>query len=97
MTGKVVVTGGTGYIGSWVVKDLLNKGHHVKVTVRDIKKTSRYKFLENLAEASSGSLEVFQADLLDEGSYDDIVKDCEGVFHIASPFKGPLVLMKLSS
>ncbi|MEE2744251.1 MAG: aldehyde reductase [Bdellovibrionota bacterium] len=87
MTGKVLVTGGTGYIGSWVVKDLLNKGHHVKVTVRDIKKTSRYKFLENLAEASSGSLEVFQADLLDEGSYDDIVKDCEGVFHIASPFK----------
>jgi nucleoside-diphosphate-sugar epimerase len=84
---KVLVTGGTGYIGSWVVKDLLDKGHYVKMTVRNKSETSRYNFLEQLAEQSTGRLEVFQANLLDEGSYDDVAKGCEGVFHIASPFK----------
>ncbi len=35
MKHTILVTGGTGYIGSWVVKGLLEKGHTVRLTVRE--------------------------------------------------------------
>jgi nucleoside-diphosphate-sugar epimerase len=40
-----------------------------------------------LGEKSSGKLELVEADLLKEGSFDDAVKGCTYVFHTASPFQ----------
>ena len=31
----ILVTGGSGYIASWIVKQLLEGGRHVRTTVRD--------------------------------------------------------------
>ena len=81
-----LVTGGTGYIGSWVVKQLLETGHTVRITARDINKTSKYSHLTDIANASSGSLEIWEADLMEEGSFDDAAKGCDGIIHVASPF-----------
>ncbi|CAN0917306.1 Phenylacetaldehyde reductase [Linum grandiflorum] len=84
--GKVVcVTGASGYIASWLVKLLLQRGYTVKATVRDpndAKKTEHLLALEGAKER----LKLFKADLLDEGSFDNVVEGCEGVFHTASPF-----------
>jgi len=82
----VMVTGGTGYIGAWVVNYLLEEGHNVHVTVRDISKTDKYAHLVELAEKYTGVLTFFQADLLEKGSYENAMKGCEEVFHLASPF-----------
>jgi len=82
----IMVTGGTGYLGSWVVKDLLEKGYIVKVPVRDISKKSKYQFLEEIASSSSGKLEMFEADLLKDGSFDQAAKGCDAIIHMASPF-----------
>ncbi len=38
----VTVTGGTGYIASWIVHDLLQEGYDVRMTVRDKSKTDKY-------------------------------------------------------
>ncbi|KAF8028336.1 hypothetical protein BT93_E1066 [Corymbia citriodora subsp. variegata] len=82
---KVVsVTGGAGYIASWVVKLLLQRGYTVKATMRDPndpKKTEHLLALEGAKER----LQLFKADLLEEGSFDSVVVGCIGVFHIASP------------
>lgn len=83
---NVTVTGGTGYIASWIVKDLLEQGHDVRITVRDIKKTEKYQHLLDLEGKSKGRLTVFQADLLDDGSFDKAVKGADYVMHTASPF-----------
>lgn len=83
---KILVTGGTGYIGSWAVKMLLEKNYNVVMTVRDPNKKEKFQFLQDFADRSSGSLEIAKADLLDEGSFDAPMKGCEGVLHIASPF-----------
>ena len=37
-------------------------------------------------EGANERLHLFKANLLDKGSFDSVVKGCEGVFHIASPF-----------
>ena len=81
-----MVTGGTGYIGAWVVNYLLEGGNKVHVTVRDISNTLKYSHLVELAEKHRGILEFFEADLLKKGSYETAMKGCEEVYHLASPF-----------
>ncbi|KAK1388675.1 Cinnamoyl-CoA reductase [Heracleum sosnowskyi] len=85
--GRVCVTGAGGYLGSWVVKDLLHKGYTVHGTVRDPcdeKKNGHLKKLEN----SSENLHIFKADLLDYQGLYNAVKGCTGVFHVACPVPG---------
>uniref|UniRef100_I1PPL4 NAD-dependent epimerase/dehydratase domain-containing protein n=1 Tax=Oryza glaberrima TaxID=4538 RepID=I1PPL4_ORYGL len=78
------VTGGNGYIASALIKMLLQKGYAVNTTVRnpgdDMKKTSHLKDLEAL-----GPLEVFRADMDEEGSFDDAVAGCDYAFLVAAP------------
>uniref|UniRef100_M8C0I9 Leucoanthocyanidin reductase n=1 Tax=Aegilops tauschii TaxID=37682 RepID=M8C0I9_AEGTA len=77
------VTGGSGYIASALVKMLLEKGYAVKTTARnpdDAEKTAHLKAL-----AALGPLEVFRADLNEEGSFDDAVAGCDYAFLVAAP------------
>ncbi|XP_042980219.1 phenylacetaldehyde reductase-like isoform X2 [Carya illinoinensis] len=80
----VCVTGASGYIASWLVKLLLQRGYTVNASVRDPndpKKTEHLLMLDGAKER----LHLFKADLLEEGSFDSLFDGCEGVFHIASP------------
>ncbi|GLT84205.1 hypothetical protein SLE2022_024510 [Rubroshorea leprosula] len=83
--GKVVcVTGASGFIASWIVKLLLQRGCIVKATVRnpnDRKKTEHLLALDGAKQR----LCLLKAELLDEGCFDSILDGCEGVFHTASP------------
>lgn len=87
MKQTILVTGGTGYIGSWVVKGLLENGHTVRLTVRNISQKKKYEFLKVIAEESEGSIEIWEADLLKIGSFDEAAKGCDSIIHLASPFK----------
>ncbi|XBI87912.1 hypothetical protein VPH35_025928 [Triticum aestivum] len=74
---------GYGYVASALVKLLLEKGYAVKTTLRnpdDVVKNKHLKDLEAL-----GPLEVFRADLDEEGSFDDAVAGCGYVFFDAPP------------
>ncbi|KAF7833718.1 cinnamoyl-CoA reductase [Senna tora] len=84
--GKVVcVTGGSGYIASWLVKLLLHRGYTVKATVRDPSDPKKVEHLLKL-DGAKERLHLIKANLLEEGSFDSVVEGCEGVFHTASPF-----------
>jgi nucleoside-diphosphate-sugar epimerase len=85
-TKPVLVTGGTGYVASWIIKMLLAKGINVNTTVRDPSDVQKVQHLKTLAEASAGKLKLFKADLLDFGSFDEPMQGCELVMHTASPF-----------
>lgn len=82
----ILVTGGTGYIGSWVVKDLLEKGYTVRLTVRNKTKTAGFSHLTAIAEKASGKLEIWEADLLKKGSFHAAADGSDAIMHIASPF-----------
>ncbi|GLT38961.1 hypothetical protein SLA2020_131740 [Shorea laevis] len=83
--GKVVcVTGASGFIASWIVKLLLQRGYIVKATVRDPDDPKKTEHLLAL-DGAKQRLCLFKAELLDEGCFDSILDGCEGVFHTASP------------
>ncbi|KAF9596697.1 hypothetical protein IFM89_012896 [Coptis chinensis] len=85
MERKVVcVTGGSGFIGSWIVKLLIQGGYTVHATVQHLNDEKETKHLEALEGAESG-LRLFQMDLLDYDSLLAAIKGTIGVFHVASP------------
>ncbi|KAD7477146.1 hypothetical protein E3N88_00282 [Mikania micrantha] len=84
--GKTVcVTGASGYIASWIVKFLLERGYTVKASVRDPKDPKKTDHLLKL-DGAKERLHLFKANLLEDGSFDAAVDGCDGVFHTASPF-----------
>ena len=80
----VCVTGAGGFIASWLVKLLLEKGYAVHGTVRnpdDVTRNAHLRALEGAAER----LTLFRVDLLDKESLVAAFQGCEGVFHTACP------------
>ena len=53
MNKTILVTGGTGYIGSLVTKILLEKGYTVRLTVRDKTKKTKYQHLSRKVKLCS--------------------------------------------
>lgn len=86
MAKTIMVTGGTGYIGSWVTKYLLEKGYKVRLTARNKSNKSKFEHLLKIAEENEGVLDIWEADLLKEGSFDEAARACDAIMHIASPF-----------
>ena len=77
------VTGASGFIGTHLVKVLLERGYRVRATVRDAKdefKTAHLRTLDPAEEA----LTLHSADLLNDGAFDPIIAGCDVVFHVAS-------------
>jgi nucleoside-diphosphate-sugar epimerase len=85
MSQTVMVTGGSGYIGSWLVKDLLSQGHTVRVMVRNKNNTKKVQHLLDMA-TDKGKVELWEADLVKAGSFDEAAKGCDVIHHVASPF-----------
>jgi nucleoside-diphosphate-sugar epimerase len=82
----VLVTGASGYIGSWIVRYLLEAGYTVHGTVRNPQKPKGLEHLHKLSADHPDRLRLFKADLLEPGSFDDAMAGCELVMHTASPF-----------
>jgi nucleoside-diphosphate-sugar epimerase len=82
----VMVTGATGYVAGWLVKQLLENGITVHAAVRNPSNEKKLVHLNEIAAKSSGTIKYFKSDLLTEGSYAEAMKGCELVFHTASPF-----------
>ncbi|KAJ6837653.1 anthocyanidin reductase ((2S)-flavan-3-ol-forming) [Iris pallida] len=83
VTGTACVTGGNGFLAAILIKQLLEKGYAVNATVRNPEDKVRIGHLLDLR--SLGNLELFRAELTEEGSFDEAVSGCQYVFHVAAP------------
>lgn len=83
----VLVTGGSGFLGAYCIMQLLQKGYHVKTTLRSInRKNEVINMLKNGGVASFDHLEFVEADLVKDNNWSNAVKNCTYVLHVASPF-----------
>jgi nucleoside-diphosphate-sugar epimerase len=83
----VLVTGGSGFIGSHAILQLLAAGHEVRTTVRDLKREGDVRALLQTGGAEPGDrLQFFAADLEKDVGWAEAVAGCEYVLHVASPF-----------
>ena len=78
MSGRFLVTGGAGFIGSHVVPALLARGD--RVTVLDDFSTGRRANLERLA----GELEVIEGSVVDEATVERACRGVKGIVHLAA-------------
>jgi nucleoside-diphosphate-sugar epimerase len=83
--GKVCVTGSSGFIALHLVEQLLARGYTVVATMRS--SPAKAAPLRKLAEQHPDKLTIATGcDLLQDGSFDEAVEGCVGIFHTASPF-----------
>lgn len=82
----VMVTGATGFVAGWVVRELLDAGLTVHAPIRHSNDKEKTQYLRRLANKSPGKIKFFDADLLKQGSYGEAMAGCHIVFHTASPF-----------
>ncbi|KYQ93761.1 hypothetical protein DLAC_05151 [Tieghemostelium lacteum] len=82
----ICVTGASGYIGSWIVKLLLEKGYKVRACLRNHLDSNRTKFLKDL-DVEGGNLEFADGELVgNKTDYESIFQGCYAVLHVASPY-----------
>ena len=89
-TDLVLVTGASGYIAAHIIQQLLEQGYRVRGTVRNLNDDKKVSALKNIFKNPKFPLELVEANLLNENSWTNAVKDCTIVLHTASPFpSGP--------
>ena len=83
---SILVTGGTSFIGKHVIAQLIEKEYNVRTTVRDKSKSDQ--ILSDLKEhlKKDISIEFFEADLLKDDGWNDAIKGCDAIIHVAGPF-----------
>jgi len=82
----ILVTGGSGFVGSHVILQLLNAGHVVRTTVRSLRREEGVRAMVREAGAEAGDrLSFFVANLEQDEGWAAAVAGCDFVQHVASP------------
>ncbi|MDB5715797.1 MAG: aldehyde reductase [Sphingomonadales bacterium] len=89
MAGTVLVTGGSGYIAGFTIRQLIAEGWTVRTTVRSLAREAETR---RLLDVDNARLSFHGADLEHDAGWAEAVAGCTHVAHIASPF--PAVAVK---
>ncbi|REK18972.1 MAG: aldehyde reductase [Planctomycetota bacterium] len=83
----VLVTGGSGFVGSHCILQLLGADQQVRTTVRSAKREDDVRAMLREGGAEAGDrLSFVVADLESDDAWGEAVAGCDYVLHVASPF-----------
>lgn len=85
MAETVLVTGGSGFVAGWCIVRLLEAGHTVRATLRDLGKAEAVRQAVAAVVDPGQRLSFVKADLTLDDGWDDAVAGCDRVLHVASP------------
>lgn len=86
---RVLVTGGSGFVGVHCILALLNAGYRVRTTVRSLDRDHEVRaMLARGGAAPDADIEFRVADLMSDAGWGDAAAGCTYVLHVASPFPG---------
>ncbi len=89
MSGTAFVSGGSGYIAGFLIRQLIENGWTVHTSIRSL---SREAEVRGWLGVDDSKLKFFAADLNDDAGWTEAMAGCSHVAHVASPF--PLQLPK---
>lgn len=72
---RVLITGATGLLGGHLIKELQQRGEHIRALVLPV---------ENADKLTAQGVEVVRGDITDAGTLEPAVQDVELVFHLAA-------------
>ena len=82
MTDTVLVSGGSGYIAGFLIRQLVAQGWMVHTTVRSL---AREAAVRDVLALDNRRLRFFAADLNADAGWDEAMAGCSHVAHVASP------------
>jgi len=85
MSSKVLVTGGSGYLGTQLIAALLREEHDVRATVRSLDGEAAVRAAVRRAGVDDTSLDLVAADLISDDGWSAALEGAEEVHHVASP------------
>jgi len=85
---RVLVTGGTGFVGAHCLIQLLAAGHEARTTVRSLAREGELRAMLRQGGAGDAAdrVALFAADLTRDDGWAEAVAGCDFVLHVASPF-----------
>ena len=82
---KVLVTGASGFIAEHCIIELLKNGYSVKGSLRTMNREQEVRDAVK-TETDDAKLEFCKLDLLDDDGWEEAMRDCDYLMHVASPF-----------
>lgn len=83
--GTVVVTGGSGFIAGWCIKQLIEEGWSVRATVRSKRREPEVRGWLGTATDLKDALSFYEADLTADAGWAEVMQGADYVLHVASP------------
>ncbi|WP_343042824.1 NAD-dependent epimerase/dehydratase family protein [Sphingomonas lacunae] len=82
MAGKVFVSGGSGYIAGFLIRQLIAEGWEINTTIRNL---AREAEVRGWLGVDNSKLHFFAADLVSDSGWAQAMAGCSHVAHVASP------------